>query len=105
MHKVSHNEWGTVTRTIPRYIWQEDGETMSQPQYELEDDPDFEGDPDLKCGIGCPHFDGFNQCCWLSWQNHEEGDYCSYDLKIGVNGMIVYPDISRNTHAKRTVKP
>jgi len=75
---------------------------MNQPQYELEEDPDFEGDQDLKCGSGCSHFDEGNQCCWLSWHTQEEGDYCSYGLKIDVNGIIIYPDLSRNTHAKRT---
>ena len=72
------------------------------PQYELEEDFDFEGHQELRCGADCSHFDDFNRICWLSWHDREEGDLCMYGLKIDENGQIVYPDLSRNNGGNRT---
>jgi len=45
---------------------------------------------EVTCGWQCGHFDSFNQCCWLSWWNKQEGDHCNYGLKE-VDGMIFTP--------------
>lgn len=45
---------------------------------------------EVTCGWQCGHFDSFNQCCWLSWRNKQEGDHCDYGL-IEIGGMVYTP--------------
>ena len=46
----------------------------------------------VTCGDQCGHFDAFNQCCWLSWWNKEEGDRCNYGLVIDIDGEVHTPE-------------
>jgi len=52
---------------------------------------------DVTCGSLCGHFDEFNRCCWLSWWNKEEGDYCDYDL-VTVDGEVYSPKELEELH-------
>lgn len=45
---------------------------------------------EVTCGSSCGHFDSFNQCCWLSWWNKQEGDHCNYGL-VMVDGEVYTP--------------
>lgn len=57
-----------------------------EQDYETEDFEVY----DVTCGNACGHYDYLNQCCWLSWRNKQEGDYCNYGLKE-VDGMVYTP--------------
>jgi len=61
---------------------------------------------DVTCGCACGHFDDFNQCCWLSWHNKQEGDWCNYGLKM-IDGEVYTPkelEELRSLHRKASEK-
>lgn len=49
---------------------------------------EFEYVEDVRCGSQCGSFDYLNLCCWKSWYNKQEGDFCDYGL-VDADGVIM----------------